>query len=149
MSKALKRADIVIAALQIGNGRVPCVVSDDMVQNMKKGSVVIDVSIDQGGCFETSEVTTHNNPVYIKHGVVHYCVPNIASRVARTASMSISNLLTPILLSIGEEGGVDNIIKKNEFIRSGIYTFNGKLTNEVLSKNFSIPFVNLELIMGI
>ena len=120
-----------------------------MVQNMKKGSVVIDVSIDQGGCFETSEVTTHNNPVYIKHGVVHYCVPNIASRVARTASMSISNLLTPILLSIGEEGGVDNIIKKNEFIRSGIYTFNGKLTNEVLSKNFSIPFVNLELIMGI
>lgn len=149
LSKALKRADIVIAALQIGNGRVPCVVSDDMVQNMKKGSVVIDVSIDQGGCFETSEVTTHNNPVYIKHGVVHYCVPNIASRVARTASMSISNLLTPILLSIGEEGGVDNIIKKNEFIRSGIYTFNGKLTNEVLSKNFSIPFVNLELIMGI
>tara|TARA_B100001540_G_scaffold51348_2_gene46359 strand:- start:7371 stop:8573 length:1203 start_codon:yes stop_codon:yes gene_type:complete len=146
--KALRRADVVIAALQIGDGRVPCVVSEDMVQDMKQGSVVIDVSIDQGGCFETSEVTSHNKPVFTKHGVVHYCVPNIASRVARTASMSISNLITPILLRIAEEGGVESIIRKDEFLRSGVYTFNGNLTSDILSKNFNLPFVDLDLIMG-
>ena len=148
LTKALKRADVVIAALQIGNGRVPCVVSEDMVQEMKKGSVVIDVSIDQGGCFETSDVTSHKSPTFIKHDVIHYCVPNIASRVSRTASMAISNILTPILLRIAEEGGVENTIRKHENLRKGVYTFNSNLTNEVLSKNFDIPFVDLDLIMG-
>ena len=148
LMKALKRADVVIAALQIGNGRVPCVVSEDMVQQMKKGAVVVDVSIDQGGCFETSEVTSHKNPVFTKHDVVHYCVPNIASRVSRTASMAISNILTPILLRIGEEGGVEHTIKKHECLRKGIYTFNNNLTNEMLGNNFDIPFVDLNLIMA-
>ncbi len=146
--KSLKRADVVIAALQIGNGRVPCVITDDMVQNMKNGSVVIDVSIDQGGCFETSEVTSHNNPIFRKHNVVHYCVPNIASRVARTASMSISNILTPILLSIGEEGGVENAIIKYDYLRAGVYTFNNNLTNEIIGNHFRIPSIDLNLFMG-
>ena len=148
LSKALRRADVVIAALQIGDGRVPCVVSDVMVQSMKSGSVVIDVSIDQGGCFETSEVTSHNNPVFIKHDVIHYCVPNIASRVARTASMGISNLLTPILIRIGEEGGIENAITRNKSLRSGVYNFNNNLTNEILSRNFGVPFFDLNLVMG-
>ena len=148
LMKALKRADVVIAALQIGNGRVPCVVSEEMVQEMKKGAVVVDVSIDQGGCFETSEVTSHKNPVFTKHDVVHYCVPNIASRVSRTASMAISNIVTPILLRIAEEGGVENTIRKHESLREGVYTFNSNLTNEVLGKNFDIPFVDLDLIMA-
>ncbi len=147
LGKALKRADVVIAALQIGNGKVPCVVSEDMVMDMKKGAVVIDVSIDQGGCFETSEVTSHKHPIFIKHDVVHYCVPNITSRVSRTASMAISNILTPILLRIGEEGGVDHAIRKHENLRKGVYTCHGKLTNEILAKNFNIPFVDLDLIM--
>jgi len=148
LGKALKRADVVIAALQVGNGKVPCIVSEEMVSKMKKGSVVVDVSIDQGGCFETSEVTCHKNPTFIKHGVVHYCVPNIASRVSRTASMAISNILTPILLRISEEGGLENTIRKHECLRNGVYTFHGNLTNEVLSKNFNIPFVDLDLIMA-
>jgi len=148
LEKALKRADVVIAALQIGNGKVPCVVSKEMVGKMKKGSVVVDVSIDQGGCFETSEVTFHKKPTFIKHDVVHYCVPNIASRVSRTASMAISNILTPILLSIAEEGGVEHTIRKYEHLRKGVYTYCGNLTNEVLSKNFNIPFVDLDLIMA-
>ena len=147
LGKALKRADVVIAALQIGDGKVPCIVSEEMVSEMKKGSVVVDVSIDQGGCFETSEITTHKNPTFIKHGVVHYCVPNIASRVSRTASMAISNILTPILLRISEEGGVEHAIRKHECLRKGVYTSHGNLTNEVLSKNFKIPFVDLDLIM--
>ena len=148
LGKALQRADVVVAALQIGNGKVPCIVSEEMVVKMKKGSVVVDVSIDQGGCLETSEVTSHKNPTFIKHGVVHYCVPNIASRVSRTASMAISNILTPILLLIAEEGGVECAIRKCEYLRKGVYAYNGSLTNDVLSKNFNIPFVDLDLIMA-
>ena len=149
LMKALRRADVVISALRIGDGRVPCIVSEEMVQQMKKGAVVIDVSIDQGGSFETSEVTTHKKPTFIKHDVVHYCVPNIASRVSRTASMAISNILTPILLRISEEGGVENTIRKHECLRNGIYAYKGTNTNEVLSRNFKIPFKDLELIMTI
>ena len=145
--KALRRADVVIAALQIGNGRVPCVVTEEMVKEMKKGSVVIDVSIDQGGCFETSEVTSHKNPVFTKYDVIHYCVPNIASRVSRTASLAISNIITPILLTIAEEGGVRNTIRNNPSLRNGVYTYNSNLTNTILSKQFNIPYVNLDLII--
>jgi alanine dehydrogenase len=148
LMKALRRADVVISALRIGDGRVPCIVSEEMVQQMKKGAVVIDVSIDQGGSFETSMVTTHKKPTFIKHDVVHYCVPNIASRVSRTASMAISNILTPILLRISEEGGVENTIRKHECLRNGIYAYKGSNTNELLSRNFKIPFKDLELIMA-
>ena len=148
LRKALKRADVVIAALQIGDGKVPCLVSEEMVSDMKKGAVVVDVSIDQGGCFETSEVTSHKKPTFVKYGVVHYCVPNIASRVSRTASMAISNIITPILLRIAEEGGVENTIRKHDSLRKGVYAFHGNLTNKVLSKNFNIPFVDLDLIMA-
>jgi alanine dehydrogenase len=148
LSKALMRADVVIAAIRHEDCRVPCFVSEEMVQNMKDGTVLIDISIDQGGCFETTEVTNHKNPTYVKHGVIHYCVPNIASRVARTASMSISNILTPILLTLGEEGGVENTIKKYDYLREGVYAFNGMLTNEVLSSIFSIPYRDLNLIMS-
>ena len=148
LMKALQRADVVISALQVGSGRVPCIVTEDMVVKMKQGAVVIDVSIDQGGCFETSEVTSHNEPVFIKHNVIHYCVPNIPSRVARTASIAISNILTPILLSIAKEGGIENSLRKHEFLRNGIYAYNGLLTNAVLSKNFNIPFTDLNLILS-
>ena len=148
LMKALQRADVVISALQVGSGRVPCIVSEDMVVKMKQGAVVIDVSIDQGGCFETSEVTSHNEPVFIKHNVIHYCVPNIPSRVARTASIAISNILTPILLSIAEEGGIENSLRKHEYLRNGIYAYNGLLTNAVLSKNFNTPFTDLNLILS-
>ena len=147
--KALRRADVVIAALQMGEGRVPCVVSESMIQRMKKGAVIIDVCIDQGGCFETSQLTSHKNPIFIKHDVIHYCVPNIASRVARTASMAISNIIAPIIISIGEEGGVENTIRKYDYLREGVYSFNGHLTNKVLSKRFNIPFVDLDLIMSV
>ena len=148
LAKALKRADVVISAQQVGNGKVPCIVSEEMVVDMKNGAIVIDVSIDQGGSFETSKLTTHNNPTYVEHDVVHYCVPNITSRVSRTASIAISNILTPILLIIAEEGGIGNAIRRYESLRKGVYTFNGYLTNKTLSKNFKIPFKDLNLIMS-
>ena len=110
LEKALKRADVAIGALRAQEGRTPCVISDDMVQKMKPKSVIVDVSIDQGGCFETSEVTTHENPTFIKHDVIHYCVPNVASRVAKTASFSLSNIIAPTLMKVGDGGGVQGML---------------------------------------
>lgn len=147
LSKALKRADVVIGAIRSGDGRTPCVVSEGMVEGMKDGSVIIDVSIDHGGCFETSEVTTHKNPIFVKHGIIHYCVPNIASRVARTSSFAICSIISPLLIKIGEEGGVKNLIKKDEGLRSGVYTFRKMMTNKTLSEMFDFQFKDLNLII--
>ena len=147
LRKALKRADVVVGALRSGDGRTPCVVSEEMVKDMKEGSVVIDVSIDSGGCFETSEVTSHKNPVFTKHGVIHYCVPNIASRVARTSSYAICNVISPILIKMGEEGGIKNLMKKDQGIRSSVYTFKNMMTNKTLSKMFDFPYKDLDLII--
>lgn len=147
LEKALMKADVAIGALRAGMGRTPCVVTEAMVSKMKTGSVIVDISIDQGGCFETSEITNHSNPVINKYGVIHYGVPNIASRVARTASIALSNIFTPILAQIGEEGGVTNIIKQERGFRHGVYIYNGSLTNEVLGEAFGIPYKNLDLLL--
>ena len=148
LRKALRRADVVIGALRSGDGRTPCVVTEDMVKDMKEGSVIIDVSIDHGGCFETSEVTNHKNPIFSKHGIIHYCVPNIPSRVSRTSSFAISNIITPILLNIGEEGGVKNLIKKDIGVRKGVYTFKNMMTNQTLSEMFDLKYKDLDLIIS-
>ncbi|MES2629415.1 MAG: alanine dehydrogenase [Bacteroidota bacterium] len=147
LEKALMKADVAIGALRAGMGRTPCVVTEAMVSKMKSGSVIVDISIDQGGCFETSEITNHSNPVINKYGVIHYGVPNIASRVARTASIALSNIFTPILQQIGDEGGVTNIIKQERGFRHGVYIYNGALTNEVLGEAFGIPYKNLDLLL--
>lgn len=148
LSKALSTADVVIGALRAQRGRTPCVVNENMVRNMKTGSIIVDVSIDQGGCFETSKVTNHEKPVFIKHGVVHYCVPNIASRVSKTASYALSNIFAQILLDIGDEGGIDKVIKRFEGIRNGVYMYNGALTNQYLGEAFNLPYKNLNLLMA-
>ena len=145
--KALMRADVVIGALRANQGRTPCVVSKQMVKKMKPSSVIVDVSIDQGGCFETSLVTNHKKPTFRKYDVVHYCVPNIVSRVSRTASFAISNILAPVLVEMGVEGGVINLLKNNKGFREGVYVFSGMLTNSVLGKIFNIPHKNINLIM--
>jgi len=110
LGKAIQRADVVIGAIRAPYGRTPCIVTEEMVKSMKPGSVVVDVSIDQGGCFETSEITNHDKPTYLKHEVIHYCVPNIASRVSRTASIALSNIFSPILMEMGEVGGCKGLI---------------------------------------
>jgi alanine dehydrogenase len=148
LMKALKTADVVIGAIRAPEGRTPCVVSHDMVSEMKFGSVIVDVSIDQGGCFETSKVTNHTNPVFRKYGVIHYCVPNIASRVSRTASYALSNVFAPILLNIGEEGGINSMLKHDKGVRNGVYIFNGILTNKYLGETFNLPYKDLDLLMA-
>lgn len=148
LSKALRRADVVISALRSNDKRTPCVVSDEMVQAMKNGSVIVDVSIDQGGCVETSEVTNHANPVFTKHGVVHYCVPNIPSRVARTASFALSNLLTPTILRIADEGGLENVLRRDSGLRHGVYLCHGILTNSMVGDWFEMPHKNIDLLIA-
>jgi alanine dehydrogenase len=147
LAKALKRADVVIGAIRAPLGRTPCVVTEEMIESMKNGSVVVDVSIDQGGCFETSKITNHIAPTFVKHGVIHYCVPNIASRVSRTASFALSNIFSPILLDMGDQGGCRDLIKNDHGFRSGVYIYKGTLTSEVLGKVFELNYKDIELLL--
>ena len=147
LAKAIMRADVVIGAIRSPLGRTPCIVTEEMVEHMKEGSVIVDVSIDQGGCFETSRVTNHNNPTFSKHGIVHYCVPNIASRVSRTASFALSNIFSPILMDMGETGGCLDLIRSNPGFRSGVYIYRGILTSEVLGRVFDLKYKDIDLLM--
>ncbi|WP_149524660.1 alanine dehydrogenase [Sphingobacterium hotanense] len=147
LNKAVLTSDVVIGAVRAKNGRTPCLISEDTVSKMKPNSVLIDVSIDQGGCFETSEVTNHDKPVFKKYDVIHYCVPNIASRVARTATYALTNIFTPILLEIGESGGMNAMIWANQGIRSAIYLYHGNLCNKDMSEKFNLPCKDLDLIV--
>jgi len=148
LAKQLKTCEVAVGALGSESGRTPIVVSEEMVSSMRHGSVVIDVSIDRGGCFETSEITTHENPVYKKYGVIHYCVPNIPSGFARTASQAISNVLMPLLLEAGEDGGFERMVWHQIHLRSGIYMFKGALTNFYLSERFNLKYTDLNLLIA-
>ena len=147
LNKAITTCDVVIGAIRATNGRSPCIVSEEVVSHMKPNSVVIDVSIDQGGCFETSRITNHTHPVFRKYDVIHYCVPNIASRVARTATYALTNIFTPILMHIGEMGGIMNVIWEKPGVRNAIYLYQGQLTNKDLAERFNIPPKDLELLI--
>jgi len=143
----LLSADVLIAALHSDTGRVPVVVTENMVMKMKKGSVIIDVSIYQGGSVETSEITTHTNPIFVKHNVIHYCVPNIPSKVSRTASNAISNILTPLLLKTGSMNSFESIFYNNIGLMNGVYAYKGNLTNEFLSNHFKMKYTSLDLLL--
>lgn len=147
LERELITADVAIGAMHSKTGRTPLVVSEDIVMKMKPGAVIIDVSIDQGGCFETSEVTSIDHPTFIKHDVIHFCVPNIASRVSRTASLAISNILTPILLKTSGVGNIEHLLFSNHGLRHGVYTYKGSLTNEYLGERFQIKSTSLDLLM--
>lgn len=148
LAKQLKTCEVAVGALGSETGRTPIVVTEEMVSSMRTGSVVIDVSIDRGGCFETSEITTHENPVYRKYGVIHYCVPNIPSGFARTASQAISNVLMPLLLEAGDDGGFERMVWHQIHLRSGIYMFKGALTNFYLSERFNLKYTDLNLLIA-
>lgn len=148
LSKQLKTCEVAVGALGSQGGRTPVVVTEEMVSNMRPGSVVIDVSVDRGGCFETAEITTHEHPIFMKYGVIHYCVPNIPSGFARTASQAISSVLMPLLLEAGDNGGFENLIWHKVNLRSGIYLFKGALTNFHLSERFDLKYTDLNLLIA-
>ena len=144
--KALKRCDVAIGAVR-GKNRAPILVNETMVESMKTGAVIIDVSIDMGGCFETSEITTHDKPTFIKHGVIHYCVPNIPARYSRTASVSISNIFTPYLLKIADDGGIENALRFDRGLKNGLYFYHGILTNKSVADWFDLDYSDANLLI--
>lgn len=148
LAKQLKSCDVAVGALTSHTGRTPVVVTEEMVSQMRPGSVIVDVSIDRGGCFETAEVTSHDKPVVTKYGVIHYGVPNIPSGFARTASQAISNVLMPLLMTIGDEGGLEKLVWHQLNIRNGIYLFKGSLTNFHLSQRFNLKYTDLNLLIA-
>jgi alanine dehydrogenase len=148
LKKALKSADVVIGAMHFDEMEPRFVVTEDIVSIMKKGSVIVDISIDQGGCFETSECRDHGNPVYTKYDVIHYCVPNIPARVARTASIALSNVMSPILLDIASSGGIVSMLKAEMGLRHGVYIYNGILINQTIGNQLGIPSQDINLLMA-
>lgn len=148
LSESLKTADVVIGALRAEKGRARHVVSEEMVKNMKPDSLIIDLSIDQGGCIATSEITSHAKPVFRKYDVIHYCVPNVASRVANTATTALSNIFTPTILRAAEEGGVEEMIFTHKWFMKGVYAYKGSLTNESVARKFGMKHKNIELLLA-
>ncbi len=148
LSKQLKTCDVAVGALSSYGGRTPLVVTEEMVSRMRPGTVIVDVCIDHGGCFETSSITSHKDPVFKKYDVIHYCVPNIPSGFARTASQAISNVLMPLMLEMADDGGFESLVWHKLNIRSGIYLFKGSLTNFFLSERFDLKFTDLNLLIA-
>ena len=148
LAKQLKTCEVAVGALSNEFGRAPLVVTEEMVAAMRPGSIIIDVAIDRGGCFETSELTSHQKPTFVKHGVIHYGVPNIPSGFARTASQAISNVLMPLMLRISDEGGLDEMLWHDVNLREGIYLFKGALTDFYISQKFDLKYTDLNLLIA-
>ena len=148
LAKAISECDVAIGALRSPLGYSPCVVTEEMVTQMRDQAIIIDVSIDQGGCFETSNPTDHQNPVFEKHNVLHYCVPNIPSRYSRTASYALSNIFTHLLSSISSDGGFETYLKYHEGLRAGVYLYKGKLTNKLIANRFNLPSSEIEFLLA-
>ena len=148
LNKALKSADVLIGAIELEDLRPWYYITEEMIRNMKKGAVVIDLSIDRGGCIETTECRALKDPVYEKHGVVHFSAWNLPSRVARTASIALSNIFTPLLQSMADAGGITQLLKNDQGVRNGAYLYNGMLTNETLGQKFGIISKDLDLLIS-
>ncbi len=148
LERVLKTADVVIGTIGPDENNGKLKITEEQVKLMKKGSVIVDLSIDRGGCFETSEVRNHSDPAFVKHGVIHYCVPNITARVARTSSIAISNVFTPLLIEIGEGGGIKQRLKEDPGFRNGAYIYNGILTNSYLGSLYNMPSRDINLLMA-
>jgi alanine dehydrogenase len=148
LANALKTADVLICAIHSKYQRSPVVVTEEMVSRMKEGAVIIDVSIDQGGCVETSRITSHKDPVFSFAGVTHYCVPNIASRFPQTASLALSNFFAPMLIKAGELGGMEKLLSRDFYFRQGVYLYNGILTNKVIGDHYGMSYQDIDLLMA-
>jgi alanine dehydrogenase len=147
IEKAVRQADVVIGAVLLKGEKTPHLVSESMVKQMKPGSVIVDISIDQGGCVETSRPTTLLDPTYVMHGVVHYCVPNTPASVPRTATVGWTNVLLPFLRE-ATELGMEQVLKTDIGLAKGVCTFRGHCTNKVASKSFNLPFEDVQKLLN-
>lgn len=148
LNTTLKFADVIIGAAMAEGDRSPCWVTEEMVMNMKPGSVIVDTVIDQGGCVATSRATSYSNPIYVVHDVIHHCVPNIPANVPRTATYALNNVLVPYVLAIGDAGGVNDCLWENVALRNGTYAYKKHLTKKSLAEMFNMPYREIELLMA-
>ncbi len=148
IQQAVLRANVVIGAMMSDGQRSPILVDEDLVMKMRAGSVIIDAVIDQGGCIETSHPTTHSDPVFRLHDVIHYCVPNMPSNAARTATSALNNVLVPYLVQIGEVGSINDALWRNVGLRNGAYVYRRHLTKKTLAMMFNMPHRDIELLIA-
>jgi len=148
LKKALKSADVLIGAIELEDLKPWYYVTEDMVRSMKKRAVIIDLSIDRGGCIETTECRAMHDPVYEKYGVIHFSAWNLPSRVARSASIALSNIIAPMLQNMADSGGITQLLKNNQGLRNGAYLYNGMLTNETLGQKFGMISKDLDLLIS-
>lgn len=148
LDRALASADVLIGAMRCFGDTADTVVTEEQVKMMKKGTVIVDMSIDHGGCIETAGPTTHEKPVYTYEGVIHYCVPNVLSRVARTASIAYSNVFLPLLQDIARQGGFTNAVRFDLGLREGVYIYHGILTKNVIADKFGLIARDIDLLIA-
>ena len=149
LKKTIKSADVLIGAIELEDLKPWYYVTEDMVMGMKKGAVIIDLSIDRGGCIETTECRTLRDPVFEKHGVIHFSAWNLPSRVARSASIALSDIFAPLLQDIADSGSITRFLKSNQGARNGVYIYNGILTNETLGQKFGIISKDMDLLISV
>lgn len=143
LEEAVIDSDVVIGAVLVPGDSAPKLVNEFMIKNMRPGSVVVDVAIDQGGCFETSKATTHQNPTYVKHGVIHYCVANMPGAVARTSTFALTNATFPFVEALANQGVVPSITM-NKHLRNGLSVYKGALTSKPVAQAHGLNFVPAE-----
>ena len=144
IEECVKQSDLVIGAVLIPGAKAPSLVTEDMVKQMKDGSVVVDIAIDQGGIFETTDkITTHDDPTYKKHGVVHYAVANMPGAVPRTSTIALNNATLPYAQQIANKG-YEKALKENEPLSYGLNTINGKLTNKAVGEALNLDYISVE-----
>jgi alanine dehydrogenase len=148
LRQAVHSADVVVGAMMSEDQRSPMLITEDMVASMSAGGVVVDAVMDQGGCLETSRPTTHSDPVYRRHDVIHYCVPNMPSNAARTATYALTHVLVPYLIRIGEAGSINEALWRDEGLRNGTYVYRQHLTKKSLATMFGMPHRDIELLIA-
>jgi alanine dehydrogenase len=146
IGETVKQADLVIGAVLVPGGAAPCLVSRSMVAGMKRRAVVVDVAIDQGGCFETSRPTTHSNPVYVEEGVLHYCVSNMPAAVPHTSTFALTNATFPYLLELANKG-LERACEENRPLREGVNTYRGRITHAAVAESQGRRFEELAEVM--
>ena len=141
--KLAKEADVIIGAVLVAGAKAPKLVTKDMLQTMKKGAVLVDVAIDQGGCFETSKATTHADPIYVVDGVVHYCVANMPGAVARTSTLALTNATLPYAVEIANKGW-QRAMRENSEIKQGANVIKGKVTYKAVAEAFGLEYTPID-----
>ncbi len=148
LRQAVHSADVVIGAMMASGQRSPMLVTEEMVASMSPGGVIVDAVMDQGGCIETSRPTTHSEPVFRRHDVIHYCVPNMPSNAARTATYALTHVLVPYLIRIGEAGSINEALWQDEGLRNGTYVYRQHLTKKSLATMFGMNHRDIELLIA-